>query len=217
MCVGNPTIIGTDNGLSPGRRQAIIWTNAGKLSVRSLGTNFGENLSEISAFSFKKMHLKMSPGKWRPFFLGLNMLTHWGREKMTAIFKRHFNCLFVIQNVSIVIYISLKFVPEGPINNILALIQIMAWCHSGNKPLSEPMMVSLPTHPCVTRPQWVNSEHGGCWWPGIVRCLDISRPIMTTFGSLMYKTHRTWRIKMCFTWTPFMNTLFQRKMCSHMC
>ena len=51
--------------------------------------------------------------------------------------------------------ISLKFVPQGPINNIQALVQIMAWRRPGDKPLSGPMMVRLPTHICVTRPQWV--------------------------------------------------------------
>ena len=49
--------------------------------------------------------------------------------------------------------ISLKFAPEGRINNIPALVQIMAWCRSSDKSLSEPMMVSLLTHICVTRPQ----------------------------------------------------------------
>ena len=53
--------------------------------------------------------------------------------------------------------ISLKFVPKGSINNIPALVQIMAWCRSGDKPWSEPMMVSLLTHICVTRPQWVKA------------------------------------------------------------
>ena len=66
-----------------------------------------------------------------------------------------FKCIFLNENVWIPIKISLKFVPKGPINNIPALVQIMAWCHSGDKPLSEPMMVNLPTHICVTRPQWV--------------------------------------------------------------
>ena len=74
MCVGNLNIIGSDNGLSPGRRQAIIWTNAGILLIRTLGTNFSEILSKIATFSFKKMHLKMSSAKWRPFCLGLNVL-----------------------------------------------------------------------------------------------------------------------------------------------
>ena len=75
ICVGKLTIIGSDNGLSPGRRQAIIWTNAGILLIRTLGTNFSDFLSEIRVFSFKKMHLKMSSGKWRPSCLGLSVLT----------------------------------------------------------------------------------------------------------------------------------------------
>ena len=64
-------------------------------------------------------------------------------------------CIFLNENVWIPIKISLKFVPKGPINNIPALVQIMAWCRPGNKPLSEPMMVRLPTHICIAWPQWV--------------------------------------------------------------
>ena len=75
ICVGNLTIIGSDNGLSPGRRQAITWTNVGILLIEPLWTNFSEMLIEIHTFSFKKIHLKMSSGKWRPFYLGLNVLT----------------------------------------------------------------------------------------------------------------------------------------------
>ena len=75
ICVSKLTIICTDNGLSPGRRQAIIWTNARILLIGPLGTNFSEILIEIYVFSFKKMHLKMSSGKWRPFCLGLNVLS----------------------------------------------------------------------------------------------------------------------------------------------
>ena len=74
ICVGKLTIIGWDNILSPARRQAIIWTNAGIMLIGPLGTNFSEILSEIHTFSFKKMHLKMSSGKCRPFCLGLNVL-----------------------------------------------------------------------------------------------------------------------------------------------
>ena len=72
ICVGNLTIAASDNGLSPGRRQAIIWTNDGILLIRTLGTNFSEIISKIHSFSFKKMHLKMSSAKWRLFCLGLN-------------------------------------------------------------------------------------------------------------------------------------------------
>ena len=70
----NCTILGSDNGLSPGRRQAIIWNNAAILLIGPLGTNFSETLIEIYIFSFNKMHLKMSSGKWRPFCRGLNVL-----------------------------------------------------------------------------------------------------------------------------------------------
>ena len=66
-----------------------------------------------------------------------------------------FKCIFLNENVWIPITIWLEFVPKGPINNIPALVQIMAWHRPGDKPLSESMMVSLQTHICVT--QWVNS------------------------------------------------------------
>ena len=73
MYVSKLTIIGSDNGLSPDRCQAIIWTNAGILSIGPLGTKRSEILIAIHIFSFKKMHLEMSSGKWRPFCLGLNV------------------------------------------------------------------------------------------------------------------------------------------------
>ena len=76
ICVSKVTIIVSDNGLSPGRRQAIFWNNAGILLIGPLGTNFTGILIEIHTFSFKKMHLKMSSGKWLPFCLGLNVLTY---------------------------------------------------------------------------------------------------------------------------------------------
>ena len=67
-----------------------------------------------------------------------------------------FKSIFLNENVWILIKISLKFVPKGLINNIPALIQLMAWRRLGEKPLSESMMVNLPTHICVSRPQWIN-------------------------------------------------------------
>ena len=75
ICVVKLTIIGSDNGLSPGRRQAIIWTNAGILLIGPLGKNFIEILIGIQIFSFKKMHFKISSGKCRPSCLELNVLT----------------------------------------------------------------------------------------------------------------------------------------------
>ena len=74
-----------------------------------------------------------------------------GRHFPDDIFK----CIFLNENVWISIKISLNFVPRGPINNIPALVQIMAWRRPGDKPFSEPMMVSLLMHICVTLPQWV--------------------------------------------------------------
>ena len=76
ICIGNLTIIGSDNGLSPGRRQAIIWTNAGILLIGPLGTNFSEILIKIIPFAFKKMRSNVSSGKCRPSCLGLNVLTN---------------------------------------------------------------------------------------------------------------------------------------------
>ena len=75
ICISKQTIIGSDNGLSPGRHQAIIWTNAGILLIGTLGTNFSEILIENRIISFKKMGLKVSSVKWRPFCLGLNVLS----------------------------------------------------------------------------------------------------------------------------------------------
>ena len=74
-----------------------------------------------------------------------------GRRFADDTFER----IFLNENVRISINISLKFVPRGSIDNIATLVQVMAWRRPGDKPLSEPMMVSLLTHICVTRPQWV--------------------------------------------------------------
>ena len=70
-----------NNGLSPSRHQAIIWTNAGILLILHLGTYFSEVLIWIHLFPFKKLHLKMSYAKRRPFCLSLNVhLAEAGRS-----------------------------------------------------------------------------------------------------------------------------------------
>ena len=74
ICVSKLCIISSDNGLPPGRRQAIIWTNAGILLIGSMEKNFYKILSKIHTFSLKKMHLKMSSGQCRTSCLGLNMV-----------------------------------------------------------------------------------------------------------------------------------------------
>ena len=80
ICVGKLTIIGSDNGLPPKRRQAIIGTNAGILLIGPLGTNFSGILVEIQTFSLKKILLKMSSAKCCSFRLGLNVITEWQQE-----------------------------------------------------------------------------------------------------------------------------------------
>ena len=76
ICVSNFTIIGSNNGLQPVRRQAIALTNVGTL-IRTSGANFNEILSKIHTYSFKEMHLKMSSAKWQQFCLGFRVLTQF--------------------------------------------------------------------------------------------------------------------------------------------
>ena len=84
ICVRNLISIGSHNGLSPDRRHAIIWTNAGILLIRTLATNFSEILGKIHSFSFKKMHMKMSSAKWRLFSLGLNELIQHHQQSCSS-------------------------------------------------------------------------------------------------------------------------------------
>ena len=85
-------------------------------------------------------------------------LTYWGRDKMADIFKTTLSNEFPWMKTYEFWTFSMKSVPRGPINDIPALVQIMAWCRPGDKPLSESMvhMSSLLMYICVTRPQWVN-------------------------------------------------------------
>ena len=94
ICLSSLTIIVSDNDLLPGRRQAIIWTSARILLIEPLEKKFIEILIEIITFSFSNMHLKLSSDKWQPFCLGLNVLTHWGWDKMDAISQTTFSSAF---------------------------------------------------------------------------------------------------------------------------
>ena len=86
--------IGSHNSLLSGRRQATIWTNAGILLIRTLGTNFSELLSEVHIFSFKKMHMKMLSGICRPFCVGLNVLMNI--IGMVMEFKRSLTTIYLM-------------------------------------------------------------------------------------------------------------------------
>ena len=103
ICLSKLTIIGSDNGLPPDRRRAIIWTNAGILLIGPLGTNLSEILIEIHAFSFKKMHLKTSSGKWPPFCLGLNVLRNHTLWYDSMIVDKSRSCLSSKQKVLILL------------------------------------------------------------------------------------------------------------------
>ena len=87
-----------------------------------------------------------------------------------------YKCIFFKENVWILIKISLRFVSKGPVNNTAALVQIMAWHLSGDKPLSEPMIVSLLRHLCITRPQWIKDLFIIC---SVSRDLEFFNPYLT--------------------------------------
>ena len=98
-----------------------------------------------------------------------------------------FKRIFLNKNIRISIKISLKFVPKGPLNNNPALVQIMAWRRSGDKPLSEPMMVSLLTHICVTRPQWVKGRDQLLYPITSAGCNYQSFSLMLAYGITLLK------------------------------
>ena len=89
-----------------------------------------------------------------------------GQHFVDAIFKY----IFFNENVWTSIIISLELVPRSQIDNIQALVQIIAWYRPGDKPLSEPMMFSLLTHVCLTRPQWVNAINDKGWLAHSMEC-----------------------------------------------
>ena len=100
ICISKLTTIVSDNGLLPGRRQAIIWTNAWILLTGLLGTNSSEMLIKIQPFSLKKMHLKMSFAKCCPFRLGLNELTDpWTSRPVVCVMCNYY-VLCVIHVIS---------------------------------------------------------------------------------------------------------------------
>ena len=139
----------TCSHVKQGHECTMQWTLS-KDSGMQPGTTF------IATAEYCIPHINFPSAKTRTFQendLNINTLRprQNGRRFADDTFKR----IFLNENVRILIKISLKFVPKGPINNIPALVQIRAWRGSGDKPLSEPMLVSLLTHICVTRPQWV--------------------------------------------------------------
>ena len=125
ICVGKLAIIGSDNVLSPGRRQAIIQTNAGILLIGPYGTNFSEIWIGIQTFSLKKIHLKMSSGKWWPLSLGLNELTATSQpmtDFICSLFSWSAVTYYYIQdlkylNISINVYVIITYTWMWDITN----------------------------------------------------------------------------------------------------
>ena len=115
---------------------------------------------------------------WSPWLVGynirqFNLNTLLPRQNVRLFADDTFKRIFLNGHVKIWIKIPLKFVPKGPINKVSALVQIMDWRRPGDKPLSEPMMVRLPTDIRVTRPQLVNvwqhwSKPQMTWWRQIL-------------------------------------------------
>ena len=103
ICISKLTI-GSDNGLSPGQRHTIIWTNARILSIHTLGTNFYGILNEIHTFSITKMYLKILFAKWHPFCLGLNILNYaqWNMHRHFCVL---FCCAHVISSCGLAMWI----------------------------------------------------------------------------------------------------------------
>ena len=122
ICVCNLIIIGSYNGLSPGRRQAIIRTNAGILLTGSIGTYFSAILIEILIFSFQKRRLKVSSAKCRPFRVG---------NISKGIFLKYIWCLLIKLRCNFF---------HGIQSTLSTLIQLMAGRLFGAKPLSDPML-----------------------------------------------------------------------------
>ena len=151
ICGSKLTIIGSDNGMSPGRHQAIIWTNDGILLIGPLGTNFSEILIEIYTFSFKKMHFKMSSGKWQPFCLGHNLTS----SLVDSLVPRRFESNFKTSNFQADLsdwwlgYLSWncpQVIIAGPHWWWVNIGSGNGWVPSGNKLLPEPVL----TKTCLT-------------------------------------------------------------------
>ena len=179
ICVGNPAIIVSDNGLSPGRRQTIIWTNTGILSIGPLGTNFNEILIEIQIFSSKKTHLKMSPGKRRLFCLGLDVLTHLRR--VTHVYRSvHWPTLFQIM--------AGRLVGAQPLSqSMLTYSQMDSWEQISVK------FGSKYTYPLVSK--WIWKYNLLFWFvPSLCQPNIYLRPfdVWTPEGAPVYPP--TWRI-----------------------
>ena len=140
---------------------------------------------------------------------------HWDRDKSAAIFQTTFSNTFFNDNIWILITISLTFVALGPINNISALAQKMAWCRPGVKPLSAPMMFWLPTHKCVIRPQWVKGGIYVFLKSFICHNYTIDRQGKCIPMTYMIALHRVMRIVINFPFCKYLISAFNSWLAWH--
>ena len=166
ICVFNLTIIGSDNGLSPSRRQAIIWTNDGILLIEPLGTKFSEILIAIQTFSFKKIYLKISSAKWRPSCLGLNVLIMCCLTAPNPY--QNWSWLVISEVLS-----------HGPEDNVTVSVQDINSLNERVKHSeAQPNLLETSELKPSTCGDRINSvqprEYHGCWCPGSLRRQDIS-------------------------------------------
>ena len=160
ICVSKLTIIASDNGLSPGWRQAIIWTSAGISLIRTIGTNFSEILIELITFLLKKMRLKVSSAKWRPCCLGLNMLTHWLLVTVVAILYKSVISKHMLRNkfMSASCEIALRWMPQNTFDDNSTLVEVTAgYCQETSHYLSQCWTRFVLSYG-ITRPQWVTKK-----------------------------------------------------------
>ena len=150
ICVGKLIIIGSDNGLLPDLRQAIIRTNAGLLSIGPLRTYFSENFIKIQQFSLKKLHVKMSFAKCRPSCLGLNVLNvvyiccSWWRWVMTVVYVFGERCR--VNDTQRLGRLLVMWSADASVR-ARRLVRGNQIGHGTCWPLLEPLTVLVPPHP----------------------------------------------------------------------
>ena len=151
-------------------RQTFLTDREGKSLYHGFAFRFVlENLGQRNLIAnWQKCHILYSQYPWSPqvdmtvlqtIYCNNYSLTHWSRDKLPLFHSRHFEIFFFNENVWNDDSNSLNFVAKVPINNIPALMQVMAWRRPGDKPISEPTMVRIMTYICVTRPQWVTDKN----------------------------------------------------------
>ena len=161
ICVGKRIIISSDNGLLPGRRQAIIWTNAGILLIRPLGTNFSEVSIEIHIFSLMKMHFKMSSAKCRSFCFGLNVLIAKCMYVCSSAYDVALNGELKHKVISYHNKTHKNIINRHNTCGIIFVVWFLIFI------LFERGYCKYSFNPKTPGNAWMRSRHHGCWCPGV--------------------------------------------------